>query len=187
MLFLPAAQRHGHKEGGIGAGDWGTFSSCWTSQGTSSLRSVTFRSFQNFQFRNFQKFSEISEIFKFFTSRFSAMVLGWVGVFFFFLLFWGRLMSCSISQHDKPQTSFQNGQIFKIFQIFRIFKIFRIFLVSEYFRFSDFFSVFSKLQDFQNYLVFQIALRERSLVLPNFPFPSMLLKPRNTLAAAGSL
>ena len=26
--FLPAAQRHGHKEGGIGVGDLGTFRSC---------------------------------------------------------------------------------------------------------------------------------------------------------------
>ena len=27
-LLLPAAQRHGHKEGGIGVGDLGTFRSC---------------------------------------------------------------------------------------------------------------------------------------------------------------
>ena len=112
-----------------------------------------------------------------FTSCFNGMVKGWVGMSFFLLLFWGRLAfgptflifkfrSCPISQHDKPQNSFRNGQFFKIFQIFRIF------LVSEFFKFSEFFW-FYNFSDFKK--------------LPDFPFPSMLLRPRNTLAAAGSL
>ena len=68
----------------------------------------------------------------------SGRVMGWVGMFF---LFWGRLAFCptfwifkvrscsTISLHDKPQNSFRNGQLFKIFQIFRIFQMFRIFLL----------------------------------------------------------
>ena len=67
----------------------------------------------------------------------------------------GTFRSCSISLHGKPQNSFRNGQIFKIFQIFRSFQIYRIsqifrFLDFQYFRFSEI-SHFQKLPDFQNH------------------------------------
>ena len=74
-------------------------------------------------------------------SRFSSMVMRWIGMLLFF--FWGRLafsdfffqmLSCSISLHGKPQNSFRNGQIFEIFQNFRFFQIFRIFLVFTIFQ-----------------------------------------------------
>ena len=112
-----------------------------------------------------------------------GMVMGWVGVFLFFL---GRLAFCltfyifkfrsrSISLCDKPQNTFRNGQIFKIFQILRILLVsevirisqnFRIFLVSKIFRFSEIsdvqkFQIFSNLRfleisDFQTFQIFRI-------------------------------
>ena len=77
------------------------------------------------EMRQYSLFCKNRFIDTFFTSRFSGMVMGWVGMFFFLLLFWGRLpfgptfwifkfRSCSISQHDKPQSSLRYGQIFRI-------------------------------------------------------------------------
>ena len=84
------------------------------------------------EMRQYSLFCKNRFIDTFFTSRFCGLVMGWVGMFFL-LLFWGRLAfgptfwifrfrSCFISLHGKPQNSFRNGQIFKIFQIFSIFR-----------------------------------------------------------------
>ena len=71
-----------------------------------------------------------THLFWFFLPAACGMVMGWV-VMLFLWFFWGRLAfgptfwifkfrSCFIYLHGKPQNSFRNGQIFRIFQIFRI-------------------------------------------------------------------
>ena len=124
-----------------------------------------------------------------FTSRFSGMVMGWVGMLIFlwflghlafgptFLMF--KFRSCFISLHGKPQNSFRNGQIFRFF--------------SDFWNFSDFrflkiFAIFQIfwILDFQTDLLFHISFRGLwfCLIFLSLPF---YLRPRNTLATAGSL
>ena len=123
-----------------------------------------------------------------------GMVMGWVVMFFWFswdvqllvpLFEFSR--SCFISLHGKPQNSFRNGKIFKIFQIFRIFQNLDFLRISKNFRFSE----IQILRIFRNFQIFKVIQFsdpfQRSLVLHDFPSPSIQLWPRNTLAAAGSL
>ena len=136
-----------------------------------------------------------------FTSRFSGMVMGWVGVLFFFLFFLGHLAFggmlgeevgtfrswCStISLNGTPQNSFRNYH-FPIFQVLRIFRFPEFFWFPEFFRFSEYFK-FLEFFWFLDIQKFQILRNFRIFSFPDLPLSlQFFLRPRNTLDAAGSL